>query len=198
MEKKSMALIVLVIILSLFVIKLGRDVVNYKNINNNVINDNEEENIFNNYQIFADNLKSQIAKYDVNNKNYQYIKNNFVKDGYEIYLNEQGSLFVKYFNKELNDKYGDYKIADNVLSFYTINVGQDVGNMLYFINEDGTVGSADTEYGIGTNDQIIINKNIGYKNIVSIVNGNFGNSYSGVHGPIFIDINGNIFCKNLD
>ena len=39
----------------------------------------------------------------------------------EISINEKGCLYVRYFNKELNDKYGKYKIADNVLSFYVIN-----------------------------------------------------------------------------
>lgn len=210
MEKKNTGLVILVIVLlvallgtSGFIVydkvlsKKTVENIDVNNTNNDVINNNEEKNNDNSYQIFADNLKDQISKYNSNNQSYQYINNDIVKGGYVVYLNEKGSLFVKYFDKELNDKYGDYKIADNVLSFYAINVGQDVGNMLYFINEDGTVGSADTEYGIGTNNQITIKKDIGYRNIVSIVNGIFGDEYSGLHGPIFIDINGNIFSENL-
>lgn len=150
------------------------------NLNNDSIN-NEEENNENSYKIFSEKLKDQVSKYDSKNQNYQYIKNDIVKNGYIIYINEKDSLFVKYFDKNLNDKYGDYKIDDNVLSFYVINVGQDVGNMLYFINNDGTVGSADTEYGIGIENEIMIKKDIGYKNIVSIVNGIFGDGYSGAH-----------------
>ena len=210
MEKKNTGLVILVIVLlvallgtSGFIVydkvlsKKTVENIDVNNTNNDVINNNEEKNNDNSYQIFADNLKDQISKYNSNNQSYQYINNDIVKGGYVVYLNEKGSLFVKYFDKELNDNYGDYKIADNVLSFYAINVGQDVGNMLYFINEDGTVGSADTEYGIGTNNQITIKKDIGYRNIVSIVNGIFGDEYSGLHGPIFIDINGNIFSENL-
>ena len=102
---------------------------------------------------------------------------------------------MKYNDVTLNNKYGEYKIADNVLSFYVINTGQDIGNNVYFINQDGTVGSADTEYGI--NSTITINNNLGYKNIVAVVSGSFNYDPTGARGPIFIDINGNIFSENL-
>ncbi|MBQ2946570.1 MAG: hypothetical protein IJE04_01795 [Bacilli bacterium] len=151
----------------------------------------------NSYKNFSKKLKEQFSKYNLNNYSYQYIENGIIKDGYVVYLDSNGSLFVKYNNVELNNKYGNYKIADNVLSFYAINVGQDVGNVLYFINADGSVGSADTEYGVVLDNQLLIRKDLGYKNIVSIVNGTFGDGLSNVHGPIFIDIDGNIFSDNL-
>lgn len=147
----------------------------------------------NNYNIFAQNLKKELSKYDNNNYNYQRVTNEIVPDGYEISINEKGTLYVRYFNKELNDKYGKYKIADNVLSFYVINDGQNFGNMLYFINEDGTVGKASAEYRM--NDNISVIKDIGYKNIVSIISGTFGDEFTGYHGPIFIDINGKIYSE---
>ena len=147
----------------------------------------------NNYNIFAQNLKKELSKYDNNNYNYQRVTNEIVPDGYEISINEKGALYVRYFNKELNDKYGKYKIADNVLSFYVINDGQNFGNMLYFINEDGTVGKASAEYRM--NDNISVIKNIGYKNIVSIISGTFGDEFTGYEGPIFIDINGRIYSE---
>ena len=147
----------------------------------------------NNYNIFAQNLKKELSKYDNNNYNYQRVTNEIVPDGYEISINEKGTLYVRYFNKELNDKYGKYKIADNVLSFYVINDGQNFGNMLYFISEDGTVGKASAEYRM--NDNISVIKDIGYKNIVSIISGTFGDEFTGYHGPIFIDINGKIYSE---
>lgn len=157
-----------------------------------------EENNTNKYELFSTNLKEEFSKFDSHNYSSQYISNDFVPEGYTIYLDENRNLFVRYANKEINNKYGNYKIADNVLSFYAINVGQDVGNMIYFINEDGTVGKANTEYGINGNEiNFNIEKDIGYKNIVSILNGAFGDGFGGVHGPIFIDINGNIFSQNL-
>ena len=147
----------------------------------------------NNYNIFAQSLKKELSKYDNNNYNYQSVTNEIVPDGYEISINEKGCLYVRYFNKELNDKYGKYKIADNVLSFYVINDGQNFGNMLYFINEDGTVGKADAEYRM--NNEISVIKDIGYKNIVSIISGTFGDEFTGYHGPIFIDIKGKIYSE---
>lgn len=208
MEHKNTGLIILVVILSLLVVGLGGFVIYDKVLtdntfenndnNNEVVNKQDKEtNSNNSYELFSKNLKSQFSKYDDNNQNYLYVNTDVVQEGYEVYLTKNQTLFVKYFNKELNNKYGEYKIADNVLSFNVVSVGQGGGNMLYFINEDGTVGSAATEYGIGTNNQITIKKDIGYKNIISVISGTFGDGFSGVHGPIFIDINGNIFSENL-
>ncbi len=154
------------------------------------------EGIKNDYQIFSKNLKSQLSKYDDNNLNRQFVNNDNVRYPYTVYLNENGSLFVKYSNDELNNKYGDYKITDNALSFYVIETGNGGMSLLYFINVDGTIGSADVEF-ISDSNQITVKKDLGYKNIVSIVSGSFGDGYSGAQGPIFIDINGNIFSENL-
>lgn len=214
MEHKNKGLIIVVVVLSLLVAGLGGFIIYDKvlankstgNIDNKVLTDkpieknnnqDKETTSDNKYELFAKNLKSQFSKYDSNNHSYLHVKSDVVKDGYEVYLNENQTLFIKYFNNELNAKYNEYKIADNVLSFYVVAAGQGGGNMLYFINEDGTVGSADTEYGIGNSNQITIKKDIGYKNIVSIISGTFGDEFSGVSGPIFIDINGNIFSENL-
>ena len=153
----------------------------------------EQKQPENNYTIFAQNLKKELSKYDINNYNCQSVTNEIVPDGYEISINEKGCLYVRYFDKELNDKYGKYKIVDNVLNFYVINDGQNFGNMLYFINEDGTVGKADTEYRM--NDNISVIKDMGYKKIVSIIIGTFGDEFTGYHGPIFIDINGKIYSE---
>lgn len=196
MKSKNTRLLILTVVLFLIVVGLGGFIVYDKILNDKPIKTPNSTDS-NSYELFAQNLKNQFSKYDDNNQNYLYVSSDVVKDGYEVYLTKNQTLFVKYFNKEFNTKYGEYKIANNVLSFYVVASGQGGGNMLYFINEDGTVGSADTEYGINSNNQIIINKNIGYKNIVSVIGGSFGSEFSGVLGPIFIDINGNIFNENL-
>ncbi len=167
------------------------------NTNSEIADTTKADNTENDYQIFAKNLKSQLSRYDENNLNRQFVNNDNVRYPYTIYLNENGSLFVKYSNSELNAKYGDYKISDDVLSFYVIETGNGGMSMLYFINDDGTVGSANVHFIEGATDQITVKKDIGYKNIVSIVSGSFGDGYSGAQGPIFIDINGNIFSENL-
>lgn len=208
MEQKNTGLIICIVILSLLVVGLGGfiiydKVLNNKNIeknqnNNEVVNNQNQENSSNNsYELFSKKLKSQFSKYDDNNLNYMHVNSDIVEDGYEVYLTKNQSLFVRYFNSRLNAKLGEYKIADNVLSFNVVAAGQGGGNTLFFINEDGTVGSADTEYGIETNNQITIKKDIGHKNIISIISGTFGDEYTGFEGPIFIDINGNILSDNL-
>lgn len=166
------------------------------NTNSEIAGTTEADNTENDYQIFAKNLKSQLSRYDENNLNRQFVNNDNVRYPYTVYLNENGSLFVKYSNSELNAKYGDYKITDNALSFYVIEIGNGGMSLLYFINGDGTIGSADVEFASDSN-QITVKKDLGYKNIVSIVSGSFGDGYSGAQGPIFIDINGNIFSENL-
>lgn len=166
------------------------------NTNSEIAGTTEADNTENDYQIFAKNLKSHLSRYDENNLNRQFVNNDNVRYPYTVYLNENGSLFVKYSNSELNAKYGDYKISDDVLSFYVIETGNGGMSLLYFINGDGTIGSADVEF-VSDSNQITVKKDLGYKNIVSIVSGSFGDGYSGAQGPIFIDINGNIFSENL-
>lgn len=201
-KKKNTGLIFLIVILFLFVLGLGGYIVysevSEKNIENKTTSNTVDvKNTENNYQLFLQNLKKQISKYDSYNKNQQSVLSDIIKNGYEVYINENGSLFVKYNDEILNSKFGEYKISDNVLSFYVISDGQSGGNSVYFINENGTVGKAETEYNVESSSQITVKKDIGYKNIISIVNGTFGDEYSGAHGPIFIDINGNIFSENL-
>lgn len=191
MEKKNNTLLILVIILSILVISLGGFIVIDKMTNDNFQEEKNDKNENNNYEQFSNNLKKEISKYNEYAKNSQFVISKIIPDGYEVYLNNQQELFVKYYNSELNEKYGEYKISDNVLGFYIIPSGQDVGNSLYFINDDGTVGMSDVEYGIEMG-QISVRKDLGYKNIVSITSGSFSGEMSGIKKPIFIDINGNI------
>lgn len=146
------------------------------------------------YQKFSKKLKSELSRFNSNDMAYQSVSSSVVGN-YVAYLNDKGSLYVKYFNNDLNSKYGDYKISDGILSFYIVPSGQGGGNVLYFINEDGTVGSADVEYGANSN--ITIKNDLGYKNIVSVVSGGFGMEYSGGYSAIFIDIDGNMYNPNL-
>lgn len=201
MEKKNTWLI---IILSFLVVILGGYVFfdNYKDrllINENDELNNEDTNIDgnikNNYSIFANNLKENVSNFG--NKNYLFVSNSVIDDGYEVYMDNNGDLFIKYFDDSLSVKFGNYKISSNVLSFNVVGVGNGGGNNLYFINENGTVGSADIEFGVMNDGKITVNKDLGYKNIVNIVSGTFDDGYTGVHGPLFIDINGNIFSPNL-
>ena len=162
--------------------------------------DNNTNNIEknNDYMLFVDNLKLEFSKFDSNNYVSQIVNSDFISDGYKIYLDDERNLYINYFNDNLNNKYGKYLITNNVLYFSIVSTGQGGGNTLYFINEDGTVGSANVEYGIYDNDsKLEVIKDLGYKDIVAIIGGNFGDGYSSTYGVIFIDINGNVYSNNL-
>lgn len=159
-----------------------------------------EQNTDNSYSIFADGLKNAMKsnENDNNYNNYMYASNIDVcsNDGYEVFLQSDGSLYIKYIDESLNSKFGNYKLASDVLSFYLINVGQDLYKSLYFIKSDGTVSQALVN-NTSSNEISVVNNVGNYKNIVSIISGSFGKE-SSVFAPIFIDINGNMYSENFD
>lgn len=110
---------------------------------------------------------------------------------YIVRLSKDGLLSIEYSNES-----SVRNISDNVLSYYLINTGQDIGKTLFFIKEDGTVSKASIEYGYSALSDIEIEDNInGLKDIVTILDGSYSDGLSGSHGPIFIDINGNMYSK---
>jgi len=166
--------------------------------NSNVTTSNTQEQTNNSYEIFANNFKKQFSKFNSNNMSAVTVTSDVIEDGYTVSLNEKQELFIEYANKALASKYGKAKLADKVLSFYVIEAGQGGGHDVYFIYEDGTVGCADVEYSILDNVSTIPVKKVEeYKNIVSVVNGYFSAEHSSAMGPIFIDINGNMYSQNL-
>lgn len=217
-NKKSMGtgITILIVILIVCVLGMGSFIVYDKAIMNNNVNSNEknnnkneengvsskdynsEKNINNSYELFAENLKAQISKI-YNESNDGEISS--WNDKYTIKMDKNRSLYITYHDSKLNKQFNNYKIADNILSYYVVQTGQGGGKTLYFINENGTVGSADIEYGVlySTDDvkQIPVKKDLGYKNIVSVIEAGFGVSVSGISEAIFIDINGNMFSSNL-
>lgn len=118
------------------------------------------------------------------------VENSLVGD-YIVRLSKDGLLSIEYSNES-----SVRNISDNVLSYYLINTGQDIGKTLFFIKEDGTVSKASIEYGYSADSDIEIEDNInGLKDIVTILEGSYSDGLSGSHGPIFIDINGNMYSK---
>lgn len=110
---------------------------------------------------------------------------------YIVRLSKDGLLSIEYSNES-----AVRNISDNVLSYYLINTGQDIGKTLFFIKEDGTVSKASIEYGYSALSNIEIEDNVnGLKDIVTILDGSYSEGLSGSHGPIFIDINGNMYSK---
>lgn len=110
---------------------------------------------------------------------------------YIVRLSNDGLLSIEYSNES-----SVRNISDNVLSYYLINTGQDIGKTLFFIKEDGTVSMASIEYGYSALSDIEIENNVnGLKDIVTILEGSYSEGESGSHVPIFIDIYGNMYFK---
>lgn len=111
---------------------------------------------------------------------------------YIVRLSRDGLLSIEYSNES-----SVRNISDNVLSYYLINTGQDIGKTLFFIKEDGSVSKVSIEYGYSAFSDIEIEDNVnGLKNIVTILEGSYSEGLSGSHGPIFIDILGNMYFIN--
>ena len=209
-KNKNTGLVVIIVILLLAVIGLGGYIVYDKVLkdlsNGTVNNDNKTSDNLkdtdrngqttknNNYQLFASNLKNEFSKFSSHNRPYLNVQSMMENGDYVVYLTENQELYIKYYKEELKNKFGDYKITDKVIGYNVVPTGNGGISILYFINEDGTVGSADVD---GVSSEITVKKDIGYKNIVSIISCEYGAFGGGVLGPAFIDIDGNIYSDNL-
>ena len=209
-KNKNTGLVVIIVILLLAVIGLGGYIVYDKVLKNSSNetenNDNKPSDNLkdtdqngqttknNNYQLFASNLKSEFSKFSPHNRPYLHVQSMMENGDYVVYLTENQELYIKYYKEEFKNKFGDYKITDKVIGYNVVPTGNGGANMVYFINEDGTVGSANVD---GVSNEITVKKDIGYKNIVSIISCEYGAFGGGVLGPAFIDIDGNIYSDNL-
>lgn len=122
-----------------------------------------------------------------------YNKNDVTGLGYIITINEKKELKIKYISgvDKVNPDYVDYKIADNVVSYYRIHIGNGEYYSLFYITTEGKVYSASIENGIET---AITTKEVeNVKNIVEVKEG------SGLTAgfPIYVDIDGNIFTPDV-
>ena len=89
----------------------------------------------------------------------------------------------------------DYsKVADDVVSYFNIYVGNGGYHTLYFITTDGTLHSANVDEVLNEGKQLVV-KDLEYKNIVEVKGGIEGNEHTGSHMPIFVDIEGNLIMK---
>lgn len=143
------------------------------------------------YSEYSNKVKSQRSSmFDQGVSIMSGVENSLVGD-YIVRLSKDGLLSIEYSNES-----SIRNISDNVLSYYLINTGQDIGKTLFFIKEDGTVSKASIEYGYSALSDIEIEDNVnGLRDIVTILEGSYSEGLSGSHGPIFIDINGNMYSK---
>lgn len=156
---------------------------------------NVSKDVENNYEKYAKKLSDEINNFGDSIYLSQRVEHEMLQSIYYVTLNKNKELYIEYSDKKLNNAFGNYKISDNVISFYIINDGQSFFNSLYYIKTDGTVGKADVETPNINNKNVNINNDLGFKNIVTILPTTFDSQESGYHGPTFVDINGNIFTE---
>lgn len=170
------------------------DKTTYKNnstTNTNVNEDNSIDKADNLYQKYLNNLKTNIKEnYNNFNKNYKYIENEDTGLEYSLEIDKDFNLILSFSNEKLQQKYNNYILSENVLNMFLIQIGQSGFYNVYFLKTDGTLFSQCIDCLATENINL---KQENYKNIVNIIQGGFDMEYSGVNGPIFIDIEGNIY-----
>lgn len=142
------------------------------------------------YKDYLDNLKVSINRTYIDNGgentyslpiiNTSRVENTMLSEVYNIKIDKNLELTID------SDSLNNYKIADNVLSYYIIHTGNGGFSSLYYITTEGKVFIADVENAI-YNKTTIQTKEIDVKNIVEIKE---GSSTAGF--PMFVDIDGNI------
>ena len=148
------------------------------------------------YKEYLDNLAESIKKEYINkNPNEDYsaeitnttrVDNEDIEGHYFVSINDKLELIT---TAEV-DGLEDSVIANNVVSYYVIRVGNGGFNSIYYITTEGKVYSANVELAMYNKTKLEIKEVDSVKNIVEIKNGN-----SIVGFPIFVDIDGNIIIK---
>ena len=106
---------IIIIMLTIIIVLLS--VIVYKQFKNTNVLNNEE----NNYGKYAKKLSDEINNFSDSNYLSQRIDHEMLQSVYYVTLNKNKELHIEYSNEELNNVFGNYKISDNVISFYIIN-----------------------------------------------------------------------------
>ena len=141
------------------------------------------------YTIYSKRIKEKILTWK--NDIYSLYESSKIDFSYEIYLNNKLELVLKINNDELDSN--DYKIADDVIAFQVIS--ETNVEKVYFINDNGTVGSLDLLNVFLSNDfnLKVINPIVNLQEIVSIVPIENTSEFSNY--VAFIDIRGNMYAN---
>lgn len=154
------------------------------------------------YDIFRNNIKEQMTKYSwgvFSTETGQVYGHNF-----RVILTDKMKLMISFEDDELIKGLDDILITDNVIGFHIAISGPAGQSIVYFINEDGSVGYTDISLLVGAwKNQSgkkelvtkVIKKMDGYKDIVSIIQGSY-DSKGNTNEPLFIDVDGNVFSNS--
>lgn len=121
--------------------------------------------------------------------NEDYYTSGITNETYRIYVTGKKELYLNYINSEDPSK----KLADNVVKYYNVYVGNGGYRMIYYITTEGKLYSIDVE-SIGT--ELKEPKELDKKNIVEVREGlSTDENGIGARTPIFIDIDGNLYIE---
>ena len=148
----------------------------------------------NSYNNFSKNIVSERKSFFNEDSSYlTTVEGNDIINisSYDVKLTKNGELSVIYHEDDFSS---DIKfVSSNVLNYFIIEYGNGGFRGLYFIYEDGTVGFANIEQSYIEGSEIKIEKNSNLNNIVSIVQGFYSDGLSGYRGPIYINIDRNMY-----
>lgn len=112
------------------------------------------------YKKFADNLKNEVSKFN-NEANFQKISGEKTKS-HSVKLSNNGNISVHFDDEEIEQRYGTDSLVEKVIAFNIVEEGNDGLHTLYFINEDGTVGTTNIEVAVEMNEDLKIERKIEY------------------------------------
>lgn len=121
--------------------------------------------------------------------NEDYYTSANTEEDYKAYINGKKELYVSYISSEDPST----KIADNVVKYYNVVVGNGGYKLLYYITTEGKLYSINVEsIGTGLKEP----KEVDKKNIVEVRSGVATDENGiGARIPLFVDIDGNLFTQ---
>ena len=193
MEKNNKISNILIIVIIILVVLLAGFILYDKLLKQDNSSNQGAGASINSYQTFSANLKKQILAYNI--RSYLAEDSEYTSDiTYKVILTNKMELIMIFNNPTYESKYGEIKIADNVINFAIAQTGPGAYKNIYFIKEDGTVGEAVVWdlFMEESKNKMTINYPIAeLKNIVSIVQTS-SQELGYMLEPAFIDINGNV------
>lgn len=151
------------------------------------------------YKAYLENLTKSIEEnYGTDDeggiRQYSRVKSITYDLSYSIEINKNGELLLTY-DGDLNSKFNNYKLSDDVVSFYLTYYGNGGYQSLHYIKSNGEVHSASIEQI--QDDGTIKDTKIDVKNIVEIKSMlNTDENGIGGYSTVYIDIDGNVIDGN--
>lgn len=152
----------------------------------------------NNYRDYINNLENNIHEYFKKNPNIDGFSSfvyNSGNGGYRLKINKNLELIADNASGEYSSALsGEYKIADNVVSFFRIHTGNGLFHTIYYINKDGNLFSVNFEEGLESRDMTgIKTEALKLDNVVNVVTGTYPDDDA--ERALFVTIDGKVLTE---